>query len=184
MSASSGHSSLVLRAYTCQPQTQLTGSQCRAACKGLAPHTHLTTYHNDLPWQKEETWLQFSAVNPGKRKDVPSRTETDSHPIKLGLFDMPNLTAPWEAASIRYLLRGDVSTPAGNSTHTERPCLSENEDCAMAALLHFITRLKDFVLEKTSLGRKKSKFWLAPAFPTINLSKATDRGFGNSDEDY
>lgn len=31
--------------------------------------------------------------------------------------------------------------------------------------------------------RKKKKFWLAPAFLTIKLSKATDRGFGNSDED-
>lgn len=27
------------------------------------------------------------------------------------------------------------------------------------------------------------KFWLAPAFVTIKLSKAPDKGFGNSDED-
>lgn len=117
--------------------------------------------------------LQFEAVNPGKRKDVPPRTETDSHLIKLVLFDMPNLTASWEEASIRSLLRGDVSTHAGNSTHTETPCLGGNEDCAMAALLHFITRLKNSHLAKTSLGRKK--FWLAPAFLTINLPKATEK---------
>lgn len=67
-----------------------------------------------------------------------------------------------------------MSAYVGNSTHTETPSLSENEDCAMAALPHFITRLKDSALEKTSSGRKK-KFWLAPAFLTINPSKATNR---------
>lgn len=41
------------------------------------------------------------------------------------------------------------------TAHTERPCLRENEGCAMAALLHFITRLKDPALEKTSSGKKK-----------------------------
>lgn len=68
---------------------------------------------------------------------------------------MPNLTASWEEASIRSLLRGDVSAHTGKSTHTGTPCLSENKDCAMAALLHFIMRLKHSVLEKTSLERKK-----------------------------
>lgn len=64
---------------------------------------------------------------------------------------MPNLTASWEKASIRSLLRGDVSTHSGNSTRTETPCLSENEDCAITALLHFIMRLKDSMLEKAFL---------------------------------
>lgn len=78
---------------------------------------------------------------------------------------MPNLTASWEEASVRSLLRGDASTHAGDGTHTGTPCPGENKDRAMAALLHFIMRLKDFVLEKTSSGRKKT-VWASSSSPS------------------
>lgn len=146
--------------------------QHRAAWKDLAPDTELTKHPNDLPWQKQDMQLQLQAVNPGKRKDVPPRTETRSHPIKLAVSDMPNLTASWEAAQ-SDLCWEELGVHTLGTAHTEMPCLTENGDCAMAALLHFITRLKDPALEKTSSGKKKT-FWPALAFLTINLFKATD----------
>lgn len=88
---------------------------------------------------------------------------------------MPNLTASWEAASIRSLLRGDVSAYARNGTHTQTLCPGENKDHAMAALLHLQNEVKGFCTGEYFLGKLKKKPSLPPACLTMNLSKATER---------
>lgn len=114
--------------------------------------------------------LQLQAVNPGKSKDVPPRTETYSHPIKLAVLDMPNLTASWEAASVRSVLGRAGSAHAGNSTHTKalsqrKPGLCNGSSAA------FYNKVKGSCTGENFLGGKKKEFWPALAFLTINLLK-------------
>lgn len=100
------------------------------------------------------------------------RTETHSHPIKLAVFDTPNLTASWEEASVRSLLGRAVSAHAGNSTH--RKALSQRKwGLCNGSSATFYNKVNGSCTGENSLGEKISSGQLL-AFLTINLFKATD----------
>lgn len=162
------HKSLAVQPGICQEHPW---GQHRAACRHWAPTT------SQWPaMAKTRHAGTASGCKSRQRKDVPPRTETCSHPIKLAVLVMPNLSAAWEEASVRSLLgRAGRAHQQCWEQHTQQGLVSGKWGWAMAALLHFITRLKDPALEKNFLREKKKKeFWPALAFLTINLFKATD----------
>lgn len=83
------------------------------------------------------------------------RTETDSHPIKLVVFDMSDLAASWEEASVRSLLGRAVRAHAGNSTH--RKALSQRKwGLCNGSSATFYNKVKGSCTGENSLREKKS----------------------------
>lgn len=127
--------------------------------------------HNISQWPTVGKQLQVWVVNPGKNKDVPSRTETKpSHKNRVCLTCQTSLL-PGKMFQLRSAERTRVPTPG--CAHTHRNASSQWEPGPMAALPCFVMGLKDSALEKTS-SRRKKEFWLAAAFRLLIFPKLQD----------
>lgn len=153
----------------CQPQTQI------KFCMPILPNNRHsltevnaeqsarswlhTIYSNMSQWPTMEKQLQIWVVNPGKNKDVSSRTETEpSHESRVCLTCQASLL-PGKTFQLLSAERTYEFPHQNLHTHTQKCFVSVRTK--MAALPCFVMGVKGFCIGENFLWKKKRERILA-----------------------